>query len=937
MSSTSPKSAAGFPDTLGPDEPTYYSAEPQASQLESWQQAAEIFSAIANRLSAGLTIRETDPQNRAELIRKLDQLETVLRNGDAEDIDSLKSDLVRLEAGLRARREQGRDGGLIGQNTGRNRSGTDLDGDGEALDLPDRPGGRVQNYQEEGRQNEGSKASPIAGPLAALAQKQLNTLTRRIEVSHRQLAARLEAGLAAAVNETSSLKDLIAVTAKKHEEAAGTGQNPAAGTTLKEEIALLAGRLERAAEGFASLASLEQAIGTLSAQLEETRLIANSSKPPNAMQSPSEADDSTNIILRELKDLRAFHEDNWERVFLVLAGMQQSIDHFEKTAKNGAGLFGAGLPSAADPFAPILTSLAKQSPNAALATLIAQPERSDPALRDKEFGLGKARGLDPGVAANEDKAGPGQAHKGGENGSAPVLIEPGLGFPGRATRHEHEEGELHSNRPARNLPELESGANRTDFIAAARRAARMAQKEQQKGGGVKATSAPVGSTAVERSEDGLENGTGPLRGKRKLRAVSQRALVLAALLLFITLGGYVLTHTLAHKSFSDFLPELLKAFTLSARRSNPAAIEAAFLPDRPAGETSLSRSSQVQGLTHQAASDHAPAAHPGLPVAAGVDPLAQAAVTASQTYATARPGGPTPALQAIAGSDTIVADTLGPAGSLGVNNPTSRSARLPALPAFLQETRRQTADHLTSVAGTGASAIPPGAQPNKTLLEKAQSGDAAAQFELAIHYTEGSGVEHNYELAAQWFGKAAEQGLAKAEYRLGSLYEKGLGVGQDMQKAKNLYQRAAEKGNTRAMHNLGVLAVESNEGKPNYTSAALWFGKAAEYGIGDSQYNIAVLLARGLGLPKDLVRSYTWFAIVAASGDADAAKKRDEVAARLTSSELAAANAAALAFEPRPVDAASNEAAPPPAYQNAAPAASSIPQRSLVKPKISGL
>jgi len=135
------------------------------------------------------------------------------------------------------------------------------------------------------------------------------------------------------------------------------------------------------------------------------------------------------------------------------------------------------------------------------------------------------------------------------------------------------------------------------------------------------------------------------------------------------------------------------------------------------------------------------------------------------------------------------------------------------------------------------------------------------------------------------------------------------------------------------MHNLGVLAVEGNDGKPNYTSAALWFGKAAEYGIRDSQYNVAVLLARGLGLPKDLVKSYTWFAIVAAAGDADAAKKRDEVAARLTSSELAAANAAAAAFEPRQMQSAANEAPPPAAHPEAAQATQAQP----AKPKVSGL
>jgi localization factor PodJL len=96
---------------------------------------------------------------------------------------------------------------------------------------------------------------------------------------------------------------------------------------------------------------------------------------------------------------------------------------------------------------------------------------------------------------------------------------------------------------------------------------------------------------------------------------------------------------------------------------------------------------------------------------------------------------------------------------------------------------------------------------------------------------------------------------------------------------------------------------------------------------------MAVLLARGLGLPKDLVKSYIWFSIVAAAGDPDAAKKRDDVAARLTSSELASANAAAAAFAPRQADQAANEAAPSAVHLEASPAK---PEQS-VKPKLSGL
>jgi hypothetical protein len=54
----------------------------------------------------------------------------------------------------------------------------------------------------------------------------------------------------------------------------------------------------------------------------------------------------------------------------------------------------------------------------------------------------------------------------------------------------------------------------------------------------------------------------------------------------------------------------------------------------------------------------------------------------------------------------------------------------------------------------------------------------------------------------------------------------------------------------------------------------------------------------------------TWFAIVAAAGDAEATIKRDEIAARLTGSELAAANAAAASYVPQIPDPEANEPLP---------------------------
>ena len=120
-------------------------------------------------------------------------------------------------------------------------------------------------------------------------------------------------------------------------------------------------------------------------------------------------------------------------------------------------------------------------------------------------------------------------------------------------------------------------------------------------------------------------------------------------------------------------------------------------------------------------------------------------------------------------------------------------------------------------------------------------------------------------------------------------------------------------GNARAMHNLAVLyAEDAGGGKPDYGLAAEGFKGAAEYGIRDSQFNLGILYGRGLGVPQDFVQSWIWFSLAAQQGDADAARKRDEVAAKMDAKALAAAPGALSVFKLNtPLPAANEVPAPP--------------------------
>jgi localization factor PodJL len=222
------------------------------------------------------------------------------------------------------------------------------------------------------------------------------------------------------------------------------------------------------------------------------------------------------------------------------------------------------------------------------------------------------------------------------------------------------------------------------------------------------------------------------------------------------------------------------------------------------------------------------------------------------------------------------------------------------------------------------AAIPTGLP--QALRDAVTAGAPDAQYEFALRLFEGRGLPQDQQKAAHWFELAAAGGLAPAQFRLGSLYEKGVGVARDATEAKRWYLKAAEAGNARAAHNLAVMYAEPIADKPDYIEAIKWFRKAGELGVRDSQFNLAVLYARGLGVEQDLRQSWLWFSLAAAQGDAEAGKKRDEVAARMDPPALAAAADALAKFKVAKPDPAANEVGAPPGGWDAKPAPSPFGQ-----------
>ena len=114
-------------------------------------------------------------------------------------------------------------------------------------------------------------------------------------------------------------------------------------------------------------------------------------------------------------------------------------------------------------------------------------------------------------------------------------------------------------------------------------------------------------------------------------------------------------------------------------------------------------------------------------------------------------------------------------------------------------------------------------------------------------------VSQNYNIAAEWYKRAANQGDAISQNNLGWLYEKGNGVSQ------------------------------------SYSKAYKWYKSSSEQGWPIAQFNLGWLYSKGHGVKKDLTRAFMWWHNSGSMGYEKARKNRRDIAKRLKPVSLAKA------------------------------------------------
>ncbi len=105
-------------------------------------------------------------------------------------------------------------------------------------------------------------------------------------------------------------------------------------------------------------------------------------------------------------------------------------------------------------------------------------------------------------------------------------------------------------------------------------------------------------------------------------------------------------------------------------------------------------------------------------------------------------------------------------------------------------------------------------------LAAANEGHLDSQFNVAMMYERGIGVEKNLAEAIVWYRKAALKDHSPSQFNLGVIYENGQGTAVDFAEANAWYRRAAQQGDALAIGNLGMLYIRG-DGVPVNTTAGI--------------------------------------------------------------------------------------------------------------------
>ncbi len=147
----------------------------------------------------------------------------------------------------------------------------------------------------------------------------------------------------------------------------------------------------------------------------------------------------------------------------------------------------------------------------------------------------------------------------------------------------------------------------------------------------------------------------------------------------------------------------------------------------------------------------------------------------------------------------------------------------------------------------------------------------------------------DYQTAFREFSAAAESGLDVAQYNLAILYFTGQGVDQDLALAFKWTEAAALQGHLGAQANLGSLYFEGSGVDQSTDQGIAWFMAAARGGHANSAFALANMYNDGDPVSRDYALSHAWASMAVLHEHPEAEAFRASLEPKLSSTQLSQA------------------------------------------------
>ena len=162
---------------------------------------------------------------------------------------------------------------------------------------------------------------------------------------------------------------------------------------------------------------------------------------------------------------------------------------------------------------------------------------------------------------------------------------------------------------------------------------------------------------------------------------------------------------------------------------------------------------------------------------------------------------------------------------------------------------------------------------------------------LFADYEDGvnAAFKGDFETALHEFTVAAEEGLDLAQYNLAILYFTGQGVDRDMGEAFRWTRAAAEQGHVAAQFNLGSLYYSGDGTDVDRDKAVEMFGLAARAGHANAALLLANMFNDGDHVNRDAVQAHAWASMAIVNENLEAVALRETIQGRMNPEQLSQA------------------------------------------------